>query len=85
MPPLRPPHAAIEGVERILRQVCPRAFAYRLEAGNGGWTLLVERAADAGWRAHALAVDPAELSESLRDAALRDRLSGAWARRLGTS
>jgi hypothetical protein len=77
--------SASEGAERILRRVCTRAFGYRLETGVRGWTLRVERATDEGWRAYELAVDPTELSGSLRDAAVRDRLSRAWARQLGVA
>ena len=74
---------ASEAAERILRRVCTRAFGYRLETGVTGWTLRVERATDQGWRAYELAVDPAELNGSLSDAAVRDRLSRAWALQLG--
>jgi hypothetical protein len=77
--------SASEGAERILRRVCTRAFGYRLETGVRGWTLRVERATDEGWRAYELAVDPTELSGSLRDAAVRERLSRAWARELGVA
>jgi len=77
--------SASEGAERILHRVCTRAFGYRLETGIGGWTLRVERATDQGWQAYELAVDPAELSGSLRDAAVRERLSRAWARQLGVA
>jgi hypothetical protein len=75
--------AASEGAERILREVCPRAFGYTLHSGRTGWMLHVERATDEGWTACDLRVDPAELSGSLRDASLRGRLARAWARRLG--
>jgi hypothetical protein len=75
--------SASEGAERILRRVCSRAFGYRLEAGVAGWTLRVERATDEGWRAYELAVNPVELSGSLSDAAMRERLSRAWALQLG--
>ncbi|HKI65244.1 MAG TPA: hypothetical protein VKA16_11560 [Burkholderiales bacterium] len=77
--------SASEGAERILHRVCPRAFGYRLQSGRAGWTLRVERATDAGWRAYELPVDPAELSGSLRDAAVRERLSQAWAQQLGVA
>jgi hypothetical protein len=77
--------SASEGAERILHEVCPRAFGYRLEAGVAGWRLRVERATDEGWRAYVLIVDPNELSGSLRDAAVRERLSRAWARQLGVA
>jgi len=77
--------SASEGAERILHCVCPRAFGYRLQSGRAGWTLRVERATDAGWRAYELPVDPAELSGSLRDAAVRERLSQAWAQQLGVA
>lgn len=66
------------GVERILQRICTRAFGYRLEPGEGGWTLLVECATDGGWRACALPVDPAELIRSLRDARVEERLAGRW-------
>jgi len=77
--------SASEGAERILRRVCTRAFGYRLETGIRGWTLRVERATEEGWRAYDLVVDPAELSGSLSDAAVRDRLSHAWALQLGVA
>jgi len=77
--------SASEGAERILHRVCPRAFGYRLESGRAGWTLRVERATDAGWRAYDLPVDPAELSGSLRDDDVRERLSRAWALQLGVA
>lgn len=77
--------SASAGAERILREVCPRAFGYRLEASVSGWRLRVERATDQGWRAYELAVDPAELSGSLGDAAVRERLSRIWARHLGVA
>ena len=77
--------SASEGAERILHRVCPRAFGYGLESGRAGWTLRVERATDAGWRAYELAVDPIELSGSLRDDEVRERLSRAWALQLGVA
>lgn len=70
------------GAESILRQVCSRAFGYRLSPDEGGWTLRVEWATDEGWRSQVLAVDPSELSGSLRDARMRDRLAGRWASQL---
>lgn len=71
------------GAESILRQVCSRAFGYRLNPDDGsGWTLRVEWATDEGWRSRVLAVDPAELSGSLRDAHMRDRLAVSWASQL---
>ena len=76
---------ASEGAERILHRVCTRAFGYRLETGVTGWILRVERATDEGWRSYDLVVDPAELSGSLSDAAVRDRLSRTWALQLGVA
>lgn len=74
---------ATEGAECILHRVCSRAFGYRLDRNGGGWTLMVECATEQGWQTCILAVDPAELETSRRDARVRDRLSGAWASRLG--
>lgn len=70
--------AASAGAERILHRICARAFAYRLDPGEEGWTLLVECATDGGWRGCVLPVDPGELIRSLRDAGLEDRLAGRW-------
>lgn len=69
-----------EAAARILRELCPRPFGYTFDVMASQWTLRIECATDDGWRATMLAVDPAELAASLRDANTRRRLRTAWGR-----
>jgi hypothetical protein len=81
-PPAQDIRKASAAAERILGELCARSFGYTVEQKEGGWTLRVECATEDGWRVTILPVDPAELTESLRDASARERLRAAWRRRL---
>jgi len=66
-------------VEKVLEELGVRAFVYTLEQKGGGWVLSIECATDGAWQKVSLDVDPAELSASLEDAAVRAKLRAAWA------
>ena len=70
---------ARSAVERVLEELGVRAFVFTVEQKETGWVLSVECAIDGGWKTVELAVDPAELSESLRDPAVRAKLLADWA------
>ena len=70
--------AAREAVERILDDCGLRAFVYTVEPKVEGWLLIIDCAADGGWQSITLPVDAAELSASLHDAAVRDKLRREW-------
>jgi hypothetical protein len=70
---------ARSAVERVLEELGVRAFVFTVEQKETGWVLSVECALDGGWKRVGLAVDPAELSASLRDPAVRAKLRADWA------
>ena len=70
--------AAREAVERILDDCGLRAFVYTVEPKVEGWLLIIDCAADGGWQSITLPVDAAELSASLADAAVREKLRHEW-------
>jgi hypothetical protein len=70
---------ARRAVERVLDELGVRAFVFTVEQKETGWLLSVECATDGGWQRVALAVDPAELSASLNDPAVRAKLCRDWA------
>jgi hypothetical protein len=69
-------------VERVLDEMGVRGFVYTVEQKEGGWMLSVECAMDGGWQSASWGVDPAELSASLGDASLREKLRADWETRL---
>lgn len=71
--------SARSAVERVLDDLGVRAYVFTVEQKDAGWVLSVECATDGGWQRVALAVDPAELSASLRDPAVRAKLCSEWA------
>ena len=70
---------ARSAVERVIEELGVRAFVFTVEQREGGWVLSVECATDGGWQALSWRVDPAELSASLRDPAVRAKLRADWA------
>jgi hypothetical protein len=80
MPPLAQElRGSRRAVERILKALGVRAFVYTVEQRDAGWVLRIECALDGEWQTVALAVDPGELTASLRDRKLREKLSADWA------
>jgi hypothetical protein len=79
MPPPAPEiRNAREAVERILDELGVRAFVYSVEPKESGWILSIECATNGDWQTVALAVDAAELSASLDDPAIRQKLCAEW-------
>jgi hypothetical protein len=79
MPLAQDIRGARTAVERLLEELGVRAFVFTVEQKETGWLLSVECATDGGWQRVELAVDPAELSASLRDPEVRARLRADWA------
>jgi hypothetical protein len=79
MPLAQDIRGARSAVERLLEELGVRAFVFTVEQKETGWVLSVECATDGGWQTVGLAVDPAELSASLRDPAVRAKLRADWA------
>jgi hypothetical protein len=69
---------ARDAVERILDEYGLRAFIYTVEPKPDGCLLIVDCAAEDGWKHIAFAVEPAELRASLHDERLRAKLRREW-------
>lgn len=79
MPPLAQDiRSARKAVERVLKEIGVRGFVYTVEQKEDRWMLSVECATDGGWQALSWRVEPAELSASLRNPALRAKLRAQW-------
>jgi len=71
--------SAREAVEAILDDLGVRTFVYTIEQKEAGWVLTLECASsDGAWQTVALDVNAAELTGSLRDAAVRQELRAKW-------
>jgi hypothetical protein len=79
MPLAQDIRGARSAVERLLEELGIRAFVFTVERKETGWLLSVECATDGGWTRVELPVDPAELSASLTDPAVRAKLAADWA------
>lgn len=83
MPPLAQDiRNARRAVEKVLDEMGVHGFLYTVEQKEEGWMLSVECALDGGWQAASWRVDPAELSASLEDPAMRAKLRANWEPRL---
>lgn len=65
-------------VERVLDEIGLVAYLYTVEPKEEGWSLRVECPVEEGWQEVTLPVDRDELSESLRDGHVRQRLRSRW-------
>jgi len=74
--------SARRAVGRVLDELGVRAYLFTVEQKEAGWVLSIECATDGEWQSVSLPVDPAELSASLRDLAVRAKLRADWAPRL---
>jgi len=66
-------------VERVFGELGLSAFVYTVEPKDTGWELRAECAVEEGWQSIVLPVDPADLTASLSDAGVRQKLRTAWA------